>query len=54
MDTAIKTLMLSLANWGGPMIIFVPVQQEVARETSTPLFPNNWASHLLGRGVLGS
>ena len=29
----------------------IPVHQEVARETSTPLFPKNWASHLLrGQG----
>ena len=29
------------------MPLAVPVQQEVVRETSTPLFPKNWASHLL-------
>ena len=29
------------------MPLGVPVQQEVARETSTALFPKNWASHLL-------
>ena len=29
------------------MPLTVPVQQEVARETLTPLFPKNWASHLL-------
>ena len=29
------------------MPLAVPVQQEVARETPTPLFPKNWASHLL-------
>ena len=28
------------------MPLTIPVQQEVARETSTPLFPKNWASHL--------
>ena len=32
----------------------VTVQQEVARKTSTPLFPKNWASHLLRGGMLGS
>ena len=29
------------------MPLAIPVQQEVARETSTPLIPKNWASHLL-------
>ena len=29
------------------MPLTIPVQQEVARETLTPLFPKNWASHLL-------
>ena len=29
------------------MPLIIPVQQEVARKTSTPLFLNNWASHLL-------
>ena len=29
------------------MALALPVQQEVARKTSTPLFPKNWASHLL-------
>ena len=32
------------------MPLTIPVQQEVAREISMPLFPNNWASHLLRRG----
>ena len=32
------------------MPLTIPVQQEVARKTLTPLFPNNWASHLLGVG----
>ena len=36
------------------MPLAVPGQQEVARETSTPLLPKNWASHLLSRGTLGS
>ena len=29
------------------MPLAVSAQQKVARETSMPLFPNNWASHLL-------
>ena len=29
------------------MPLAVLVQQEVARETSLPLLPKNWASHLL-------
>ena len=36
------------------MPLAVPMQQEVARKTSMPLFPKNWASHLLRRGMLGS
>ena len=36
------------------MPLVIPAQQEVARETSTPLFPRNWASHLLRGGMLGS
>ena len=32
---------------GGPIPLAVPVQQEVARKTSMPLFPKNGASHLL-------
>ena len=44
---------LRLARWEGPMPLTVPVQQEVARETLTPLVPMNWASHLL-RGMLNS
>ena len=38
---------MRLARGGGPIPLAVPVQQEVARKTSTPLFPKNWASHLL-------
>ena len=38
-----------------PMPLAIPAQQEVARETSMPLFPKNWAwaswaSHLLRGG----
>ena len=29
------------------MPLTIPVQQEVARETSMPLFPENWTSHPL-------
>ena len=29
------------------MPLAIPIQQEVARETSMPPFPKNWASHLL-------
>ena len=29
------------------MPLTIPVQQEVAKEASAPLFPENWASHLL-------
>ena len=32
------------------MPLAVPVQQEVARETLMPLFPKNWATHLLKGG----
>ena len=38
---------MRLARGGGPMPPAIPVQQEVARETSMPLFPKNWGSHLL-------
>ena len=38
---------MRLARGGGPIPLAAPVQQEVARKTSTPLFPKNWASHLL-------
>ena len=38
---------MKLATGRGPKPLAVPVQQEVARETMTPLVPNNWASHLL-------
>ena len=31
----------------GPIPLAIPIQQEVARKTLTPLFPKNWASHLL-------
>ena len=45
---------MRLAREGGPMPLVIPAQQEVARETATPLFPKNWASHLLKGGMLGS
>ena len=38
---------MRLARRGGPIPLAAPVQQEVARKTSTPLFPKNWAFHLL-------
>ena len=38
---------MRLASRGAPMPFTIPVQQEVARETLMPLFPKNWASHLL-------
>ena len=38
---------MRLARGGGPIPLAAPVQQEVARKTATPLFPKNWASHLL-------
>ena len=51
MDTAIRTLRLETSKrGGGPMPLTIPAQQEVARETSTPLLPENWASHLLRGG----
>ena len=49
MDTAIRTLRVETRKRGGPMPLALPVQQEVAGETSIPLFPKNWASHLLRR-----
>ena len=54
MDTAIRTLRLEMSKGGGPMPLAVPAQQEVAKETSTPLLPRNWAAHLLRGGILGS
>ena len=33
------------------MPLAISAEQEVARETSTPLFPKNWASHLEGGNV---
>ena len=47
MDTAIRTLSLRLERGGDPIPLAIPVHQEVARKTSMPLFPKNWASHLL-------
>ena len=38
---------MRLARGRGPIPLAVPIQQEVARKTSTPLFLKNWASHLL-------
>ena len=39
--------LLRLASGGGSIPLTIPVQQEVARETSMSLFLKNWASHLL-------
>ena len=47
MDTAIRTLRLETSKRGRPNTLAPPVQQEVAKKTSTPLFPKNWASRLL-------
>ena len=47
MDTTIRTLRLETSKKGGPIPLTIPAQQEVARKTSIPLFPKNWASHLL-------
>ena len=47
MDTAISTLRLEIARWGGPMPPAIPVQQEVDRENLMPLFPKNWASRII-------
>ena len=49
MDITIKILRLETSKRGGPMPLAVAAQQEVARETSTPLFPKNWATRLLSR-----
>ena len=46
MDTTIRTLRLETSKREGPVPLANPVQQEVARKTSMPLFPKNWASHL--------
>ena len=51
MDTAIRTLRLKTSKRGGPMPLTIQVQQEVARETSMPLFPKTWASRLLRGNV---
>ena len=40
-------LTLPPQEMGGPIPLTIPAQQEVARKTSTPLLPMNWASHLL-------
>ena len=50
MDTAIRTLRPETSKRGRPNALAVPVQQEVARETLMPLFPKNWATHLLKGG----
>ena len=48
LDTAIRTLKIETSRRERPNIpLAAPVQQEVPRKTSTPLFPKNWASHLL-------
>ena len=47
MDTAIRTLRPEATKRGKPKPLAIPVQQEVARKTSMPLFPKNCASHLL-------
>ena len=48
MHTAIRTLRPETSlRGGGPMPLTIPVQSEVARKTSMPLFPKNWTSHLL-------
>ena len=47
MLTTIRTLRLEISKRGRPNALIVPAQQEVARETLTPLFSMNWASHLL-------
>ena len=46
MDTTIRTQRPETSEREGPMSLAILVQQEVARETLTPLFPKNWASHL--------
>ena len=47
MDSTIRTLMLDSSKGGGQSPVTVPVQQEVAIKTLTPLFPKNWAFYLL-------
>ena len=44
---AMRTLRLETSKRRGPIPLTIPIQQEVARKTLTPLFPKNWASHLL-------
>ena len=44
---SMRTLRPETNKRGRPNTPRHPVQQEVARKTSTPLFPKNWASHLL-------
>ena len=61
MDTNIRTLGLETSKRGranAPVLpLFrghsnaIPVQQEVAREILMPLFPKNWAFHLLRGNV---
>ena len=53
-DSAIRTLKLQTSKRGRPNAPHCLSSAEVARETSTPLFPNNWASYLLAGGMLGS
>ena len=50
MDMATKTLRPETSKRGRPNAPHHPVQQQVARKTSMPLFPKNWASHLLRGG----
>ena len=63
MDTAIRTLRLETSKKGGPIPLTIPAHQEVARETSMPLFPKNWVTCFLrgdvrlleqGKGVQNS
>ena len=39
MDITVRILRLETSKRGGPMPLAILVQQEVARETSKPIFP---------------
>ena len=44
---AMRALRPETSKRRGPIPLAIPIQQEVARKMLTPLFPKNWASHLL-------
>ena len=47
MDTAIRTLRLEISKRGRPSAPHCPSSAGSVTQTLTPLFPTNWASHLV-------